>query len=62
MAGPAWILTGFSGHGFKFGPLVGEALAEVVAGARPAADFALWISGRWISQRPGAMQDAAPPA
>jgi glycine/D-amino acid oxidase-like deaminating enzyme len=59
--GAAWILTGFSGHGFKFAPLIAEALAEVIAGRRAAADFSNWIAGHWISDRPGAMQDAAPP-
>ncbi len=53
--GAAWILTGFSGHGFKFAPLIGERLAEVIGGRMAAADFRHWISGR-----PGAMQDAAP--
>jgi glycine/D-amino acid oxidase-like deaminating enzyme len=50
--GAAWILTGFSGHGFNFGPLIGEALAEVVGGRRPADQF-----GRWMSGRPGAMRE-----
>ena len=43
--GPTWILTGFSGHGFKFGPLIGQRLAGVVDGRIAAADFARWISG-----------------
>ncbi|MEQ8355674.1 MAG: FAD-dependent oxidoreductase [Kiloniellaceae bacterium] len=59
--GAAWILTGFSGHGFKFAPLIGEQLAEVIAGGLTPADFAAWISGGWISGRHGAMQDAASP-
>jgi glycine/D-amino acid oxidase-like deaminating enzyme len=54
--GAAWILTGFSGHGFKFAPLIGERLAEVLAGRMSAADFQRWISGG-----SGAMQDTAPP-
>lgn len=29
----AWAVGGFSGHGFKFGPLVGEVAARVLAGA-----------------------------
>ncbi|WP_340116572.1 FAD-dependent oxidoreductase [Pelagibius sp. 7325] len=53
--GAAWILTGFSGHGFKFAPLIGEALSEVIAGRQSADSFRDWISGR-----PSAMQDAAP--
>ena len=55
--GAAWILTGFSGHGFKFGPLIAEALAEVVAGRSSMAHFQHWISGP-----AEVMQDAAPPA
>ena len=43
--GKTWILTGFSGHGFKFAPLIAEALTEVVAGRRGEADFAAWIAG-----------------
>jgi glycine/D-amino acid oxidase-like deaminating enzyme len=43
--GGAWILTGFSGHGFKFAPLIAEALAEVVASRRGEAEFAAWIAG-----------------
>ncbi len=43
--GAAWILTGFSGHGFKFAPLIAEALAEVVAGRRGEADFCAWLAG-----------------
>lgn len=43
--GAAWILTGFSGHGFKFAPLIAESLSEVVAGNRGEADFAGWIAG-----------------
>jgi len=60
--GAAWILTGFSGHGFKFAPLIAEALVEVVEGRRRPGDFADWLAGHWISDRPGAMEDAAPPA
>ncbi len=31
---------GTSGHGFKFGPLLGELLADLAEGARPAMDLA----------------------
>ncbi|MGE5767596.1 MAG: NAD(P)/FAD-dependent oxidoreductase [Bacteroidota bacterium] len=58
--GAAWILTGFSGHGFKFGPLIAETLAEVLAGRRAAGDFRDWLAGHWISGRSGAMEDPAP--
>lgn len=43
--GAAWVLTGFSGHGFKFAPLIAEALTEVVAGRRDEAGFSNWIAG-----------------
>lgn len=51
----AWLMAGFSGHGFKFGPLMGLALAHVVGGpmAQPAADLpgdaaalTAWAAGR----------------
>lgn len=54
--GAAWVLAGFSGHGFKFGPLIGEQLSAVIDARLPAADFRRWISGR-----PSAMQEPAPP-
>lgn len=60
--GAVWILTGFSGHGFKFAPLIAEALAEVLAGRRRAGDFRDWLAGHWISGRSGAMEDPAPGA
>lgn len=43
--GASWVLTGFSGHGFKFAPLIAEALVEVVAGRRDEAGFSTWIAG-----------------
>ena len=44
--GATWIATGFSGHGFKFGPLLGEALAEALAGERDPAALEAWAAGR----------------
>ena len=41
----AWILAGFSGHGFKFGALLGERVAAAVAGELAAADLAAWAAG-----------------
>jgi glycine/D-amino acid oxidase-like deaminating enzyme len=42
----AWILAGFSGHGFKFGALVGERVAAAVAAGELAADeLAAWAAG-----------------
>lgn len=42
----AWVLAGFSGHGFKFGALVGEMLARTLEGARAPADLTAWAAGR----------------
>jgi sarcosine oxidase len=34
--GPLTVATGFSGHGFKFVPMIGRILADLVTGAAPA--------------------------
>ena len=44
--GNAWILTGFSGHGFKFAPLVGERFAGMLSKQESAQQFSEWLSGR----------------
>jgi glycine/D-amino acid oxidase-like deaminating enzyme len=44
--GPAWVLTGCSGHGFKFGPLMGEALAEAACGRSDPVQLARWVAGQ----------------
>lgn len=41
----AWVLTGCSGHGFKFGPLMGQALAEAALGQHDPATLAAWVAG-----------------
>jgi glycine/D-amino acid oxidase-like deaminating enzyme len=43
--GRVWTMTGFSGHGFKFGPLVGERLAEAIDGERDAKALGCWAAG-----------------
>jgi glycine/D-amino acid oxidase-like deaminating enzyme len=43
--------AGFSGHGFKFGPVLGEILADLATGHQPAFDLELFGAGRF---RPGA--------
>ena len=43
--GRAWILSPCSGHGFKFAPSIGRALAEAVAGRRDPAELARWAAG-----------------
>jgi len=39
--GPVTVLAGFSGHGFKFGPAIGELAADLVEGRPGIARFAL---------------------
>jgi glycine/D-amino acid oxidase-like deaminating enzyme len=41
----AWIMSGFSGHGFKFGPVLGLELAKTIAGTRDTAAFTAWAAG-----------------
>ena len=43
--GPVTILAGFSGHGFKFAPLIGELAADLVSGRPGASRFALGRMG-----------------
>jgi glycine/D-amino acid oxidase-like deaminating enzyme len=40
-----WVMTGFSGHGFKFGALMGEAMAAAIAGERPPEDLTSRAAG-----------------
>jgi glycine/D-amino acid oxidase-like deaminating enzyme len=44
--GLAWVLAGFSGHGFKFGAVMGEAIAEALTGRRPPATVTAWAAGQ----------------
>ncbi|MEZ5670261.1 MAG: FAD-dependent oxidoreductase [Alphaproteobacteria bacterium] len=44
--GRTWVLAGFSGHGFKFGPLIGERLAAALCGEAAAANVQAWAAGR----------------
>ena len=43
--GRAWVLAGFSGHGFKFGAVIGEAIAAALNGDRPAEAITAWAAG-----------------
>ena len=43
--GKTLILAGFSGHGYKFAPLIGERLADLVDERLPFADFRDWLAG-----------------
>ena len=42
----AWVLAGFSGHGFKFGALLGERVAAALAGEQTAEELSAWAAGR----------------
>ena len=44
--GRAWVLAGFSGHGFKFGAVIGEAIAAALSGRRPAEAVTAWAAGQ----------------
>jgi len=44
--GKAWVMAGFSGHGFKFAAVLGEAVAGAISGRRDAADVTAWAAGR----------------
>ena len=41
----AWILAGFSGHGFKFGALLGERVAAALTGELAADELTAWAAG-----------------
>ena len=41
-----WLASACSGHGFKFGALVGEAVADGVTGARPAGEVTDFMAAR----------------
>ena len=40
------VLSGLSGHGFKFAPVIGLELARTVRGERPVHDLSQWAAGR----------------
>jgi sarcosine oxidase len=48
---PAWdrvaVAAGFSGHGFKFVPVVGEILADLSTGVAPSYDLSLFAPNRF---------------
>jgi sarcosine oxidase len=41
--------AGLSGHGFKFAPVIGEALANLATGAAPAIDIGFFSLGRFVN-------------
>jgi sarcosine oxidase len=44
------VAAGFSGHGFKFAPVVGEVLADLVEEGRTAWPIELFRGGRFGSK------------
>ncbi|MCW8085862.1 NAD(P)/FAD-dependent oxidoreductase [Sabulicella glaciei] len=42
----AFVMCGFSGHGFKFGPVLGLRLAATLAGREETAALSRWAAGR----------------
>jgi sarcosine oxidase subunit beta len=54
--GPTLVIGGFSGHGFKFGAVIGERAAACVTGALARADLARWLAG---SAAPADLSDPA---
>ena len=50
--GPVVTAAGFSGHGFKFAPLVGQALADLATGSGPRVPRERFRSGRFPTGRP----------
>ena len=41
------VAAGFSGHGFKFGPVIGELVADMACGREPELDLSLFRLGRF---------------
>ncbi len=41
-----WAMSACSGHGFKFGPLMGRALADAVLGRTDSASLQHWEAAR----------------
>jgi glycine/D-amino acid oxidase-like deaminating enzyme len=40
-----WVMTGFSGHGFKFGPMLGREVAAAILGRKSAETVRRWAAG-----------------
>ena len=45
MGRKGFVMSGFSGHGFKFGALMGEAMADMVLGQRDKDVVTPWAAG-----------------
>jgi sarcosine oxidase subunit beta len=57
----AFVMSGFSGHGFKFGPVLGLALARAASDPALRDVVAAWAAGR-IPPPPGLLDLPEPPA
>lgn len=49
-----WVLSGFSGHGFKFGAVVGRQMAATLDGDWTAAQMTSWAAGKETGNDTGA--------
>jgi glycine/D-amino acid oxidase-like deaminating enzyme len=47
-----FVAAGFSGHGFKLSPALGEVLAELIAGEPPGIDVSMFRLSRFAEGRP----------
>jgi glycine/D-amino acid oxidase-like deaminating enzyme len=56
--GRTWLVSACSGHGFKFGPLNGLAVADGIAGRRTAEEITAIAAGSEPTARAGAYGDA----
>ena len=45
VVGRTWVMTGFSGHGFKFGAVMGERMADTLLGRNDPAAMTAWAAG-----------------
>ncbi|MBW4565968.1 MAG: hypothetical protein KME32_33805 [Mojavia pulchra JT2-VF2] len=43
--GKSWLMSGFSGHGFKFGALLGLGVAVAIAGCCTPEQLGHWAAG-----------------
>ena len=50
------IATGFSGHGFGFGPIAGRLMAETIADGKPSLDIGALRFSRFAERRGGRVQ------
>lgn len=57
VAARGWVLSGFSGHGFKFGAVIAQELARTLRGEQDAAALAAWAAGGLPDSPPGVVKD-----